>query len=124
MQRGPDHTDEAMRHLPLTAIAFDVLLSLAGGARHGYAMLREMEERTGVARVNAGTLYRAIGRLVDSGLVTEREDRPAAKSDDARRRYYALTALGRRVAAAEAARLEARVATARARRLLARSRTT
>jgi DNA-binding PadR family transcriptional regulator len=109
--------------LPLTATAFEVLLSLAGGARHGYAILQDIEDRSGSAKVlHAGTLYRAIFRLVDEGLLEENDDRPEPGVDDARRRYYGLTLLGRRVAAAEAARLAERVATARNRKLLGRAR--
>ena len=107
--------------LPLTPVAFEILLALADEDRHGYAIMRSIEERTdGVMSLHAGTLYRAIGRLVDAGLLREREDRPDPEEDDQRRRYYAITALGRRVAAAESARLESQVRSARARRLLDR----
>jgi DNA-binding PadR family transcriptional regulator len=106
-------------YLPLGSVAFEVMLSLAGGAQHGYAILRDIEERTGgEMSLHAGTLYRAIFRLVEQGLVEELEERPATEWDDARRRYYGMTALGRRVAAAEAKRLADRVATAKARKLL------
>ena len=71
---------------------------------------------------HAGTLYRAIFRLLDQGLLEEAEEGPAGARADARRRYYELTALGRRVAEAEAARLAEGVATARARKLLRRPR--
>jgi DNA-binding PadR family transcriptional regulator len=108
---------EPENYLPLSAIGFEVLLSLAGDAQHGYAILQDIEARTGSAP-NAGTLYRAIARLVESGLVEELEERPAPAEDDARRRYYGMTMLGRRVAALEAKRLASRVATARVRRLL------
>ena len=109
--------------LPLTPLAFEVLLSVAGGARHGYAILQDMEERSGGAMApHAGTLYRVIFRLLDQGLLEETDDRPARARDDARRRYYEMTALGRRVAEAEAARLADGVATARARKLLRRPR--
>lgn len=67
--------------------------------------------------LHAGTLYRAIGRLVDAGLLRELEERPDPEVDDQRRRYYAVTVLGRRVAAAESARLESQLRSARARRL-------
>lgn len=108
--------------LPLTPVAFELLLALSEGARHGYAILRDIEARTGGAmRPNAGTLYRAIARLVDGGLIEEREARRTAKGDDARRRYYALTALGRAVVVAEALRLERSVAAARARNVLPRT---
>lgn len=118
-----DLTDEAQRHLPLTPIAFEILLTLARGARHGYAIMLDIDERTGGAmKAHAGTLYRAVARMVDAELVEELAGAPAGVEDDARRRYYALTPLGRAVAAAEAARLEDRVAVARAARLLRRTR--
>lgn len=114
--------EEAQRHLPLTPIAFEILLTLARGARHGYAIMLDIDERTGGAmKAHAGTLYRAVSRMVDAELVEELTDAPAGVQDDARRRYYALTPLGRAVAAAEAARLEDRVAAARAARLLRRT---
>jgi DNA-binding PadR family transcriptional regulator len=89
------------------------------GARTDTPILRDIEARTGgQMSLHAGTLYRAVARLVESRLVEEQEERPDPELDDARRRYYALTSLGRRVAAAEADRLADRVATARSRRLL------
>jgi DNA-binding PadR family transcriptional regulator len=107
--------------LPLTPVAFELLLSLAGEARHGYAILQDIANRTaGEVQPNAGTLYRAIARLVDAGLIAETVERPGPTEDDARRRYYALTSLGRAVVTAEAARLEAAVAVARARNVLPR----
>jgi DNA-binding PadR family transcriptional regulator len=103
----------------LTPLAFDILLALAGEDRHGYAILQEVAARTsGRARPHAGTLYRAIARLVDAGWVEELEERPAPEEDDERRRYYRLTASGRQAAAAEAQRLETRVRLARGRNLL------
>lgn len=104
--------------LPLTPIAFEVLLSLAGGDAHGYRILTDIEERTGGRlRPHPGTLYRAIARLVEQGLLEELDERPDPERVDERRRYYGLTELGRRVAAAEAARLEAQLRHARAMRL-------
>lgn len=105
--------------LPLTPIAFEILLSLANGESHGYRILLDIEERTdGRLRPHAGTLYRAMARLVEQGLLEELEERPDLELDDERRRYYGLTRLGRAVAAAEAARLQAQVEAARQRRLL------
>ena len=104
--------------LPLTSVAFEILLALSTGEAHGYAILRAVEERTGGATsLHAGTLYRALARLVETGLIEEMEDAPAEGGDE-RRRYYALTPLGRSVARAEALRLEAQVGAARAHGLL------
>ncbi len=99
--------------LPLTPVAFEILLALTTGERHGYAIMRAVEERTeGRTSLHAGTLYRALARLLEGGLLEERDERPQAGSDE-RRRYYALTDLGRAVAAAEARRLESQVGAAR-----------
>jgi DNA-binding PadR family transcriptional regulator len=80
-----------------------------------------VRSRTGEA-LRPGSLYRALNRLLEDGLVQELDERPDPAVDDERRRYYRLTPLGRRVAAAEAARLEAQVRSARAARLLERRR--
>jgi DNA-binding PadR family transcriptional regulator len=107
--------------LPLTPVAFEILLALAGGDRHGYAILRDIEERaSGRISPHPGTLYRAINRLMESGLLVELDERPAPELDDERRRYYRLTELGREVAVAEARRLEGQLLVARARKLLDR----
>ena len=104
--------------LPLTPVAFEILLSLAGGDQHGYATLLDVERRTsGVISLHAGSLYRALNRLLESGLIDEVDDRPE-KDDDERRRYYRLTAKGRDVGRGEARRLEVQVEAARQRRLL------
>jgi DNA-binding PadR family transcriptional regulator len=98
--------------LPLTPAAFHVLLALADGAKHGYLILKDVEERTrGDVRLSTGTLYGLIKRFLDDELIVELV--PAA-DDDERRRPYRLTPLGRDVAAAEAARLERMVSAARA----------
>lgn len=92
--------------LPLTPLSFHILLALAGGDRHGYAIIKEMERKTGGAmRPGTGTLYAAIQRLLDDGLIEVSPDRPNPEADDRRRKYYRLTAFGRGVAAAEAQRL-------------------
>src|ERR1700731_2889470 len=102
---------------PLTPSMFHVLLALAGDDLHGYAILKEVELRTGgEVKLSTGTLYGVIKRLLNDGLIIERRERPAAH-DDERRRYYRLTPQGREVAAAEAQRLEKVVAIARARLL-------
>jgi DNA-binding PadR family transcriptional regulator len=113
---------DTLRFLPLTPVAFEILLSVAQGERHGYGIMQDIEDSTdGRMRLNPGTLYRAIGRLVDSGLLQELSARSAPDLDDARRRYYSATPLGLRVAKAEARRLEVQIAAARAKRLLGKS---
>ena len=104
--------------LPLTAVAFEILLTLSDGDAHGYHVMQEVERRTsGAITLHPGTLYRALARLMDEQLIDELDARPASK-DDERRRYYTLTKLGRAVLEAEAARLEQQVREARARRLI------
>jgi DNA-binding PadR family transcriptional regulator len=105
--------------LPLTPPVFQVLLSLADGEKHGYAILKEVAEQTqGEVRLSAGPLYGIIKRLLDEGLILESRRRPAREHDDARRRYYLLTDWGRQVAVAEAERMEKLIAMARGKRLL------
>jgi DNA-binding PadR family transcriptional regulator len=100
--------------LPLTPAAFHVLLALADGPKHGYSILKDVEERTdGDVRLSTGTLYGLIKRFLDEELIVE------TKADDDRRRPYKLTGLGRDVAAAEASRLERMVRAARGVKLLA-----
>ena len=104
--------------LPLPLATFHILLALADDDRHGYAILQEVERRTGgELRLSAGTLYRSIQRMLEDGLIVERRERPAPAEDDERRRYYGLTALGGAVARAEAARLSSLVRMARAKGL-------
>ena len=92
---------------PLTPQVFHILIALAGGDRHGYAIMRDVAERTGGRlRLSAGTLYGSVKRMLEQGLIAElRERERPADEDDERRRYYRLTPLGRRVAKAEAARI-------------------
>jgi len=107
------------RFLPLTPVVFEIALALAAGERHGYEIMQEVERRTdGQIVLHPGTLYRALGRLLDQGLIEELDDRPGGDTDDERRRYYRLTPFGRRVVAAEAARLRALVRLAEDARLL------
>jgi DNA-binding PadR family transcriptional regulator len=97
----------------LTPAAFQVLLALAAGEAHGYAVMRFVEQLTaGTVRLGPGTLYRTIGRLLADGLVDEAEGGDPAAPHDARRRYYRLTPLGRQAAEAEAAQLQRLVAAA------------
>src|SRR5689334_15456395 len=116
----PGRTDkDTAALLPLTPVVFEILLALASGEQHGYAIMRDVSERTdGRIDLHAGTLYRALGRLLDAGLIEELDERPAPDVDDERRRYYRLTTRGSAVARAEAERLEAQVSAARERRLL------
>ncbi len=105
---------EAQRQEPLTPAMFHVLLALADGEKHGYAILKEVERRTeGKVRLSAGTLYGIIKRLNAEDWIVESTKRPVADLDDERRRYYRLTEQGRRVAMNEARRLEELVAMAR-----------
>jgi DNA-binding PadR family transcriptional regulator len=105
--------------LPLTPVAFEILLALADGERHGYSILQEVEHRSGGAvSLHAGTLYRALARLLESELIEELREAPDPANDDERRRYYRLTARGIAVAKSEVARLEGQLAAARSRRLL------
>ena len=109
--------------LPLTPVAFEVLLSLADGPRHGYSILQEVESRSaGAIVLHAGTLYRALARLLESELIDELDAPPDRRNDDERRRYYRLTARGIAVASAEMRRLERTLAAARASALLKGSR--
>jgi DNA-binding PadR family transcriptional regulator len=104
---------------PLTPAMFHILLALAGGERHGYAIMREVEVLTGGAqRLGPGSLYGSIKRMLADGLIEEWGARPDPAADDERRRYYRLTDLGRRAAGTEARRLEVLVVAARGRRLL------
>jgi len=101
------------RFLPLTARDFHILFVLLDGDRHGYWMVTEIEKQTGgKIRMEAGNLYRSIRRKIRDGLIAEAERRPAPESDDERRRYYRITDLGRRVVAAEMARMRAVLAAA------------
>jgi DNA-binding PadR family transcriptional regulator len=108
---------------PLTPAMFHVLLALAGEDLHGYAILKEVELRTGgKVRLSTGTLYGIIKRLLADGLVVERRSRPAEAQDDERRRYYRLTPQGREAAVAEAERMDEVLSIARARKLLKKPR--
>jgi len=111
-------------YLPLTPAMFHVLLALADGEKHGYAIMKDVTQRTeGKVRLSAGTLYGIIARLLSDGLIVEARQRPAPALDDERRRYYQLSDFGRRVAIAEAERMEEALALARAKRLVVKPRT-
>ena len=107
--------------LPLPVSEFQILLALADDERHGYAIKREVAERTmGDVQLGPGTLYGSIKRMLASGFIIESDERPDPELDDERRRYYRITTLGRQVATAEARRMERLVGIARAKRLLGR----
>jgi DNA-binding PadR family transcriptional regulator len=96
--------DDPRRFLPLTPHQFHILLALVDGPRHGYAVIQDVDQRTsGALRLGTGTLYTAVARLVELGIIAD-----AGREDD-RRRFYKLTPLGRAVLRAETARLEALV---------------
>jgi DNA-binding PadR family transcriptional regulator len=119
MRTGAKPKADIERFLPLTPVSLEILIALAAGEQHGYSVMQEVERRTeGRIVLHPGTLYRALGRLLDTGLIEELSDRPAPDLDDQRRRYYRLTPLGEAVARAEAERLASQVNAARARRLL------
>ena len=104
--------------LPLPPVSFHILLALADGDRHGYAIIQDVETRTsGELRLGAGTLYRSIHRMLEQGLIVESARRPARALDDERRRYYRPTPFGMAVARAETRRLTQLVRLARARGL-------
>ena len=105
---------------PLTTPIFQILLSLIDNEAHGYALIQDIRERTeGEVSLTASTLYAAVRRLAESGWIEEVATRPRVKADDARRRYYRITAAGRTAARLEAERLERATSMARERRLLA-----
>ncbi len=105
--------------LPLTPAAFNILLALADGEKHGYAIMQAIILRSaGQVRVGPGTLYGLIKRMLADGWIEELDERPDPALDDERRRYYRLTSLGQRVATAEAERLAALVVAARQNGLL------
>jgi DNA-binding PadR family transcriptional regulator len=109
--RRPD--PRVREYLPLKADVLMILLVLHDGERHGYAIMREAFGRSeGTVRLQTGALYRVLKRLLDDGLLAESGRRPAPDSDDERRRYYRLTALGADVLAAELDRLRRLVTTA------------
>jgi len=104
--------------LPLPASAMHIIVALAGGEKHGYAIMRDVEELShGVVRMGPGTLYGSIKRMIDQGLLEEVDERPDPTLDDERRRYYRLTALGQRVGAAERDRLSRLLSAAQVRQL-------
>lgn len=96
--------------LPLPSATFHILLALRDGEKHGYAIMREVEEMSsGTVKMGPGTLYGSIKRILADGLVEESDERPDPGLDDQRRRYYRLSGLGELVCDAEVTRLRALV---------------
>jgi len=109
--------------LPLTPAAFHILLALADGEKHGYAVMQEVTALSaGQIRLGPGTLYGTLKRMLADGWIEETDERPDPALDDERRRYYRLTDLGGRVARAEAGRLARLVEAARAKHLVSKAR--
>lgn len=109
---------DARKLLPLKPVEYLLLLALVEDEQHGYALAREIAERTdGVIALEPGNLYRVIKRLRENGLVQVSDKKRPAEPEDERRRYYKLTSLGARVAALEGERLRALLATKPARTL-------
>lgn len=110
---------DAQTFIPLKAQWFEIMLSLAGGEQHGYGIMQEVRNRThGRVRLWPATLYGSIKRLIEAELIQESDERPAPELDDARRRYYRLTALGSRVLDAECERLQELIRTIQLKRAM------
>ena len=105
--------------LPISPAVFNILLALADGEKHGYAIMLEVETNTqGTIKMGPGTLYGSIKRMLASGLIEESEERPDPELDDERRRYYKLSDLGKYALRLEAERLERQVYVARLKQVL------
>ena len=115
---------EPERSQALTRAVFHILLALADGERHGYAIMQEVAQNTdGQMEMGPGTLYGNIKRLLAAGLIEESSERPDPELDDERRRYYRLTAKGQRVLVTEVSHMNALVKVARSKQLVKRSAT-
>ena len=99
--------------LPLRAVEFHILLSLASGERHGYGIIKDIQARGEAAVPDVGTMYRALARMVEHRLIEASARRPAPDAGDERRHYYRITDVGLRAAKAEARRMEALTRAAR-----------
>ncbi len=109
-----DRPRRAASDLPsLRPVEFHILLSVAAGERHGYGIIQDIQERGEASVPDVGTMYRALARLAEAGLIQAAARRPAADAGDERRNYYAITEAGRRAATTEAQRLEALTRAAR-----------
>ena len=110
---GMDRERPVDRFLPLRPVEFHVLLSLAAGERHGYGIIQDAEARGETTVPDVGTLYRALRRMQDQGMIDAADRRLAPDAGDERRNYYRITPLGLRIARAEARRLAALTQAAR-----------
>jgi DNA-binding PadR family transcriptional regulator len=115
---GTDRTRFSPDAAPLRAVEFQILLSLAAGECHGYGILLDIESRDASHVPDVGTMYRALARMVEHGLIAASSRRPAPDADDERRNYYRITDAGLRAARAEARRLELLTRAAKSRGLL------
>src|ERR1700693_1102659 len=110
---------DPQKFIPLKSHWFHIMLSLAGGEQHGYGIMQDVLNRsTGKVRLWPATLYGSIKRLIEAELIEEADERPAPELDDARRRYYRLTTLGKRVLDAECERLQQLVRAIRVKRAM------
>src|SRR5258708_25731906 len=103
---GMDRNHGIDKHLPLRRVEFHILLSLAAGERHGYGIIQDIDARGEAPVPDVGTMYRALARMVESGLIEAAARRPAPDTGDERRNYYRITSAGMRAARAEAQRLK------------------
>jgi len=117
---GVDRDRGIDKHLPLRRVEFHILLSLAAGERHGYGIIQDIEARGETSVPDVGTMYRALARMAESGLIEAGDRRPAPDSGDERRNYYRITSMGLRFARGEARRLGSLVQAARIGGLLPR----
>jgi len=109
---------DAWHHLPLSPASLHILLALAGENLHGYGIMQDVARQTnGALQLGPGTLYGCLKRMLAAGLVEESDERPDTELDDERRRYYRMTAFGRKTVRAEAVRLAGAVSAARTKRL-------
>jgi DNA-binding PadR family transcriptional regulator len=112
---------DPQKFLPLKTHWFHIMLSLASGEQHGYGIMQDVLNRTtGKVHLWPATLYGSIKRLIEAELIEESDERPAPELDDARRRYYRLTPLGKCVLEAECERLQELVRTIRLRQSMVR----
>ena len=115
----PETANSPQSFLPLTPAVFHILLALADGEKHGYAIMQEVEANThGSVKMGPGTLYGSIKRMLAVGLIEETDERPDPTLDDQRRRYYRMTGLGGRVVEAESRRLASLVILAKSKEVL------